>query len=391
MEAAFIPRSISAHLLEMADAYPVVTVTGPRQSGKTTLIRRLFPNLPYFSMEDPSLRELALSDPYAFLHRAGGEGMVLDEVQQCSSLLSYIQGLVDENPRLRFILSGSANFALLQRVTQSLAGRTAVLELLPLSYAELGARLNEMPLDDLLFRGFYPAAWSGRLRPATLYSHYVQTYLERDVRDLLSVKDLRAFRTFLRLCAARIGSLFNASEMSNEVGVSVNTIKSWLSVLEASYVVVLLSPYHANITRRLTKSPKLYFVDTGLACSLLDIESPKQLSRDKMRGHLFENFIIMEALKQRFNAGLANNLTFFRDSNGVEVDLVTKRKGMLQLTEIKSAITYNSDFEKGIRAFCHDFGDIVERSDIVYAGDIERNSSNISLLNYKTWCMSGTD
>lgn len=317
--------------------------------------------------------------------------MVLDEVQQCPSLLSYIQGIVDDNPRLRFILSGSANFALLQRVSQSLAGRTAVLELLPLSYAELGDRLAEQTLDELLFRGLYPAAWSGRLRPSTLYANYIQTYLERDVRDLLSVKDLRAFRTFLRLCAARIGSLFNASELSNEVGVSANTIKSWLSVLEASYVVVLLAPFHANVSKRLTKSPKLYFVDTGLACSLLDIESPKQLARDKMRGHLFENFIIMEALKQRFNTGRTNNLSFFRDSNGVEVDLVTKHEGMLHLAEIKSATTYNNDFEKGIRAFCKEFGDLVERCDIVYAGDIERTSSEIQLLNYRTWCLSGKD
>lgn len=384
----YIERDMSAAVLEAAGVYPVITVTGPRQSGKTTLVRHLFPGLPYRSLENPDVRRLALSDPVGFLHE-GPEGMVLDEVQRCPQLLSYIQGLTDERPDLRYVLSGSSNFAMMQSVTQSLAGRTAVFELLPLSLGEVMGAAEGLTLDELLLRGLYPAAWGRAIVPGMLYPNYVRTYLERDVRDLLAVKDLNAFQRFVRLCAARIGSVFNASELSGELGVSVHTVRSWLSVLEASYIVVLLQPFYANTRKRLTKSPKLYFVDTGLACSLLDIDSVSTLRRDKMRGHLFENLIVMEALKRRYNVGRGNNLCFYRDSNGNEVDLITRVEGALSLYEVKSSETYHPDFEKGIKRFCAEFPNQVGSCAVVYAGELESMGRSIKLMNYKTFVRHG--
>lgn len=379
---AYIERKISESIKEAAKSYSVITITGPRQSGKTTLIRHLFPDLPYYSLENLDVRNLAESDPVGFLN-SSSVGLVLDEVQNAPQLFSYMQGIVDENHDMCFVVSGSSNFAMMKSITQSLAGRTAVFELLPLSLEEVKDSASAMALDDLLFRGFYPAIWSGGKNPGLMYQNYVTTYLERDVRDLLAIKDLDAFRKFLCLCATRIGSIFNASELSGEVGVAVNTIKSWLSVLTASYVVVMLQPFYENTRKRLTKSPKLYFVDPGLACSLLEIESANQLRRDKMRGHLFENFIVAEALKSRFNSGRANNLCFYRDSNGNEVDLIIKKEGMLRLFEIKSSETFHTDFEKGIKSFCAEFPDKVESAAIVYAGSLENTTRSIKLINYK--------
>lgn len=236
--------------------------------------------------------------------------MILDEVHNAPNLLSYIQGMVDNDADRRFILSGSSQFAMLKKVTQSLAGRTAVFELLPLSYSEIREQVTDTPLDNLLFNGFYPAIYSGRNIPKFLYPAYMKTYLDKDVRDLLQIKDMMQFHTFIRLCAGRIGSLFKASELANEIGVSSHTVTAWLSVLQASYIVFLLPPYFENTRKRLTKTPKLYFTDTGLACHLLGIESPEQLARDKMRGALFENFIVTEALKRRYNQGKESNLYF---------------------------------------------------------------------------------
>jgi predicted AAA+ superfamily ATPase len=283
----------------------------------------------------------------------------------------------------RFILSGSSQFSVFKKITQSLAGRTAVLELLPLSFGEVEQDASAKTLDSLLFDGFYPAIYAGRNRASLLYASYVKTYLERDVRELLQIKDMLQFRTFLRLCAGRIGSLFNASELSGEVGVSVNTIKSWLSVLQASYVIMLLPPYFENTRKRLTKTPKLYFCDTGLACYLLGIESEQQLARDKMRGHLFENFIVNEALKSRYNRGEESNLFFFRDSNANEVDLLLKQGDRFTAIEIKSAQTYHPDFEKGFRALSSFLGDRVTTKAIIYAGDFENDKADIQLLNYR--------
>ena len=382
MDKEFIIRDISAVMLEMYKYFPVLTMTGPRQSGKTTLLRKVFKDLPYYSLENLDIRHFALNDPVGFLNQHP-EGMILDEAQNTPDLLSYIQGLVDHNPEKRFVLSGSSQFSVIVKITQSLAGRTGVLELMPLSYNEIKSKADEKSLDEVLLTGFYPALYSGKNIPSFFYPSYVKTYLERDVRDLLQIKDMMQFQVFLKLCAGRIGSLFNASELSGEVGVSVNTIKSWISVLQASYIIKLLPPFYENISKRLTKTPKLYFYDTGLACYLLDIETEQQLTRDKMRGHLFENFVIMEALKERYNQGKESNLFFYRDSNDVEVDLLLKNGNEYCAIEIKSSQTYHPEFEAGIKSLGKVLNNRLTDKAVIYAGDFENDTAEIQLLNYK--------
>jgi predicted AAA+ superfamily ATPase len=377
-----INRNIGKTIREAFHYFSVITVTGPRQSGKTTLIKQLFPGFQYYSLENPDTKLLALNDPRGFL-QSHTSGIILDEVQNAPELFSYIQGLVDENHERKFILSGSSNFALLKNITQSLAGRTAVFELLPLSMGEISALTEQKTVNEIIFDGFYPAIYSGEKTPSLFYSNYVKTYLDRDVRDLLNVKSITQFHTFLRLCAGRIGSLFNASELANEVGVSVKTITAWLSVLQASYIVYMLPPYFENIKKRLTKHSKLYFTDTGLACYLLDIENAIQLDRDKMRGHLFENFVVMNFLKNRYNKGKESNLYFYRDSNQNEVDLLLRQGNNFDITEIKSSMTYNPDFEKGINYFSGIFKNRVTHRQIIYCGELEKSVRDIKLLNFR--------
>lgn len=381
METKYIRRELSAAMEEAYRYFSVITVTGPRQSGKTTLIRNLFSDLPYYSLENLDVRGFAENDPVAFLNQHT-QGMILDEVHNAPHLLSYIQGMVDDNPDLRFILSGSSQFAMLKKVTQSLAGRTALFELLPLSYSEIQDMAVEMPLDKLLFDGFYPAIYAGRNVPKFLYPAYMKTYLDKDVRDLLQIKDMMQFHTFVRLCAGRIGSLFNASELANEIGVSSHTITSWLSVLQASYIIALLPPYFKSTRKRLTKTPKLYFTDTGLACHLLGIESPEQLARDKMRGALFENFVVMEALKHRYNQGKESNLYFYRDSNQNEVDLLLDKGQEFYGIEIKSSMTYHTGFEKALKQMNNWIEAPVQGKAVIYAGTFENTAGEIKLLNY---------
>jgi predicted AAA+ superfamily ATPase len=330
------------------------------------------------------VRSFATNDPVGFL-RQHPEGMSLDEVQNVPALLSYIQGIVDEYPEKKYILTGSSNFSLLKSVTQSLSGRTAIFELLPLSLSEIAARNTELSLDELICSGLYPAVITGKNKSESFYPHYIKTYIERDVRDLLKIKDLMTFRTFMRLCASRTGSIFNISEIANETGISVNTVKSWLSTLQTSYIVFMLPPYFENIGKRLVKSPKLYFTDTGLVCYLLDIETPEQLARDKMRGALFENLIVSEALKHRYNQGKESNLFFYRDSHQNEVDLLLRKGEQFHAIEIKSAQTYNSSFEKGLKVLESVFGERVIRQTIVYTGDFENTTGHRKLLNYRNF------
>lgn len=381
IETLYIHRELSKVIEEAASHFPVITITGPRQSGKTTLIRNEFKHLPYYSLENLDVRSYAENDPIAFLNQHP-EGMVLDEVHNTPHLLSYIQGMVDEHPERRFILSGSSQFAMLRKVSQSLAGRTAVFELLPLSYSEIRDHAEGKSLDELLFDGLYPAIYAERNIPKFLYPSYIKTYLDKDVRDLLQIKDMMQFHTFLKLCAGRIGSLFKVSELASEIGVSSHTITAWLSVLQASYIVVLLPPYFENSRKRLTKTPKLYFTDTGLACHLLDIETPQQLARDKMRGALFENFIVMEAMKRRYNQGKESNLYFYRDSHQNEIDLLLKKSSGLYGIEIKSAMTYHADFEKALKQMDAWIEEPVLGKAIVYAGSLENTAAEIKLLNY---------
>ncbi|MCI6803974.1 MAG: ATP-binding protein [Prevotella sp.] len=383
MKQAYIKRKIESTILEAAKYFPVITVTGPRQSGKTTMLKHIFPHLHYYSLEDLDTRSFAMEDPVRFLH-LHEDGMILDEVHNYPELLSYIQGIVDEQPQKKFVLSGSSNFALLKKVSQSLAGRSGVFELMPLSIEEVKGQIEYVDdADQLLYQGLYPAVCSCKNIPKFLYPSYVKTYLERDVRDLLNVKDIRLFNMFLKLCAGRIGSVFNASEIAGEIGVSSKTIQAWVSILQASYVVYLLPPYFENSRKRLTKSPKMYFCDTGLACTLLGIESAEQLAFDKMRGHLFENLIVVELLKRRLNEGKESNLYFYRDSNQNEVDILVNNGSSLDAIEVKSAMTYNPSFKKALLKVNEWVNPPVGKRTIIYAGTLEDDKGDIRLLNYR--------
>ena len=383
MKLAYIKRKIESTILEAAKYFPVITVTGPRQSGKTTMLKQIFPHLHYYSLEDLDTRSFAMEDPVRFLH-LHEDGMILDEVHNYPELLSYIQGIVDEQPHKKFVLSGSSNFALLKKVSQSLAGRSGVFELMPLSIEEVKGQIEYVDdADQLLYQGLYPAVCSCKNIPKFLYPSYVKTYLERDVRDLLNVKDIRLFNMFLKLCAGRIGSVFNASEIAGEIGVSSKTIQAWVSILQASYVVYLLPPYFENSRKRLTKSPKMYFCDTGLACTLLGIESAEQLAFDKMRGHLFENLIVVELLNRRLNEGKESNLYFYRDSNQNEVDILVNNGSSLDAIEVKSAMTYNPSFEKALLKVNEWVNPPVGKRTIIYAGTLEDDKGDIRLLNYR--------
>lgn len=382
MSDNFIPRTMSSAIKEAAQYFPVITLTGPRQSGKSTLLRHLYADIPYFSMEDPDIRITVKNDPKGFLSQFP-DGVIIDEVQNVPELLSYIQGIVDNDPKRKFFLTGSSQFGLLRSVSQSLAGRSAVFELLPLSLSEIASEDNGDSVDEILYRGFYPAVWSGKNIPKLLYPNYVKTYIERDVRDLLAIKDLDLFQRFVRLCAARIGSIFNASELSNELGVSVNTVNSWVSVLQASYLIYLLPPFFTNTRKRLTKSPKIYFTDCGLAAYLLDIDSPPTLNRDKMRGHLFENMVIMDFLKDAYNAGRNGGLYFYRDSNGNEVDLLIKNGSEYDCYEIKSASTFHPDFIKGLKSFEKAFPGMTHKATLIYSGDEMPEFNGVSIHNYR--------
>jgi len=383
MKENYIKRDIEATVLEAAQYFPVITVTGPRQSGKTTMVRQIFPNLHYYSLEDLDTRNFAMEDPVRFLH-LHQEGMILDEVHNFPDLLSYIQGIVDEDPSKKFILSGSSNFALLKKVSQSLAGRSGVFELMPLSISEAKkGGVDVSDVDTLLYSGLYPAICSEKNIPKFLYPAYVKTYLERDVRDLLNVKDMRQFSMFLKLCAGRIGSVYNATELANEVGVTSKTIQAWTSILQASYVLYLLPPYFENTRKRLIKSSKLYFCDTGLACALLGIESAEQLAFDKMRGHLFENLVVTELLKHRLNEGKESNLYFYRDSNQYEVDILVDNQSSLEAIEVKSAMTFSPSFEKALKKVDEWVKLPVSKRMVVYSGALEDKNGDIQLLNYQ--------
>lgn len=382
MTTSYISRAITDAIIEAARYFSVITLTGPRQSGKSTLLRHIFNNIPYFSMEDPDVRLFAKTDTKGFLHQFKN-GVIIDEVQNVPEILSYIQGIVDIYPERKFYLTGSSQFALLNTVTQSLAGRSAIFELLPLALTEIDGLDSGDTLDDILYKGFYPAVWSGKIIPRLLYPNYVKTYVERDVRQILAIKDLDLFQRFIRLCAARIGSIFNASELSNELGVAVNTITSWVSVLQASYLIYLLPPFFANTRKRLTKSPKLYFTDCGLASYLLDIDSAQTMNRDKMRGHLFENMVVMEFLKKEFNSGNNGGLYFYRDSNGNEVDLLVKNGSMYNCYEIKSAATFHPDFSKGLKRFEEAFPELTNNKTVIYAGTNMPEYNGISIFNYR--------
>lgn len=378
----YLNRTIEGIIKEASKYFSVISVTGPRQSGKSTLLKHLFPDVPKYSLKDVNVRDFAEHDPVAFLHQHP-KGMFIDEVQKVPQLLEYIQGIVDDDPDCQFLLTGSSNFELLHGLCESLPGRAGVYELLPMTYQEAESTMKELPIDDFLFSGLYPAICAKKNLARLFYPSYVKTYLERDVRDLLKVKDQMQFMRFMKLCAARVGSVFNASDIAGQLGIDSKTVTNWLSVLQASYLVTLLPPYYENISKRLVKSPKLYFNDPGLACFLLDIESPRQLARDKMRGAIFENYVVMEAIKHRYNRGLLNGVYFYRDSHQNEVDILLKEEGEITAIEVKSSMTYHTSFEDSISKLSEWIKTPVVNKLIVYTGDFENTSSDIKLLNYK--------
>ena len=378
----YIHRKIEETILEASKYFSVIAVSGPRQSGKSTLLTQLFPLYEKYSLKDLNILDYAKNDPIAFLNQTD-EGMFIDEIQRCPQLLDYIQGIVDNNPKRHFALSGSSNFEVMKNLSESLAGRAGVFELLPMSIQEVTGKIDLDNLNQILYNGLYPSICAKKNIAKFFYPSYVRTYLEKDVRDLLQMKDQIRFTKFLKLCAARIGSLFNASELGAEIGVSSKTISHWISVLQASYLITLIPPYYENMPKRLVKSPKLYFNDPGLACYLLDIETPQQLDRDKMRGAIFENMIVMEAIKHRYNMGLKGGVFFYRDSNQNEVDLLIKQEGELTAIEVKSSMTYSSSFEKALAQIEGWIKTPISKKAIVYSGDFENSSGDINLINYR--------
>jgi len=338
-------------LLLLAEQYPVVVVTGPRQSGKTTLCRTVFADKAYVNLEMPDIRQYAIDDPRSFLADYS-DGVIFDEIQRAPELLSYIQGLVDEDGQSgRFILTGSQQFEMMHSVTQTLAGRVGLLKLLPCSLAELQRHGIIIKSDTQLFTGSYPRIYDKGLNPTQAMGDYFETYVQRDIRQLVQLKNVAVFETFVRLCAGRVGQLLNLSSLGADAGVSHATAREWINLLEASYILFQLRPWHANISKRLVKSPKLYFYDTGLASYLLGMESTKHIHSHPLRGHLFENMVIVEALKFRLNRGKRSNLSFYRDSGGHEVDMLLTIGSQLYPIEIKSGSTINSDYFKGLNFF----------------------------------------
>jgi len=378
----YIPRLLAQELHSALSEYPVVTVHGPRQAGKTTFVRTECTGYSYTNLEEPDTRARATSDPRAFLSGIG-KPAILDEIQRVPELLSYIQAEVDETGRNGlFVLTGSHQLELGQAVSQSLAGRTAVLTLLPLSMEEISGVVQDEPRGTILRRGFLPRIIDQGQEPTRAYRSYFQTYVERDLRSLLMVRDLSKFETFMRLLAGRVGQLFVASSLATELGVSYKTVQEWVSLLEASYVAFLLRPYHTSFGKRLVKAPKLYFIEPGLACHLLGIEKDDQVERDPLFGGLFENLVVAEALKARLNRGKDPSLYFLRDSNGAEVDLVLDRRPVPTPIEIKSSTTYHKDFRKGLERFSAMVGEDAGGY-VIYGGSRASEGQELRLVGYK--------
>ncbi|MBZ4220257.1 MAG: ATP-binding protein [Chlorobium sp.] len=379
-----IYRKLTATLQRLAKTFPVLAITGPRQSGKTTLAKAVFADKPYVTLEDPAERAFALEDAKGFLHRFR-DGAIFDEAQRWPDLFSYLQGMVDEDPIPgKFILTGSQQFGLLAGVSQSLAGRVGMTALLPLSISELtAASQSSLSLDTLIIKGFYPALHVREISPADWFASYIATYIERDIRQVLRVHDLSVFQRFVRLCAGRNGQLLNLNALAGETGISHKTARSWLSVLESSYIVYLLPPYFRNFGKRLIKTPKLYFLDQGLACWLLGIRSPELLALHPMRGAIFESFIISEFLKSRYNQGLPPDLYFWRDNNGLEADIVFESGTKLQPVEIKSGQTITGDYIRaGLRAARFAAEEALQPW-LIYGGDDSYERNGVTIMSWR--------
>lgn len=372
-----IPRAAEKEIRLLAQQFRAVAVIGPRQSGKTTLVRKIFTEKEYVNFENPDTRSFALEDPRGFLGNYP-KGAILDEAQRVPEIFSYLQQILDESDKKGlFIITGSNNFLLQEQISQSLAGRVAYLNLLPLTLDEIGKK-RPSSLNEYLFKGSYPSLYQENIDPAKWYANYIRTYIERDVRLLKNISNLLVFERFLRLCAGRIGQLLNMNSLAVETGVDNKTINAWIGILESSFVVFRLRPHHKNFNKRLIKMPKLYFYDTGLAIALLGIENPKQLEFHPFRGNLFENMVIVDFLKRRYNAAKTNNLYFWRDSIGNEVDILIDRGGSLVPIEIKSGQTITHEYFKGIK-----FWNKISKTTngfVVYGGSQEQKRSTGTIV-----------
>jgi predicted AAA+ superfamily ATPase len=379
-------RTLEQKLLELKNQFPVLALFGPRQSGKTTLARTLFPNYRYVNLESFEEQEFATDDPKGFLMRfQGDEGVILDEIQKTPKLLSYIQIEVDQNQSVgRFVITGSQNILLNHHVNQTLAGRVALTTLLPLSIEEI--RLAEkLPntAEQAVFKGYYPRVYHHSLDPIVFAESYVRTYVERDVRDIQQIISLLEFQKFMRLCAARIGQLLDLTDLSKDAGITLPTVKSWLSILEASYIIFLIQPHHANFTKRLVKMPKLYFYDTSLACNLLRLTTPDDVYDHYLRGGLFESMIISDFLKRRYHRCLPPNVYFWRDKLGNEVDILLEEKGKLIPIEIKSSVTIQNDMFDGLVKWCHLSETDPGSGSVIYAGEDQQTRKQGHIISWK--------
>lgn len=388
MNNKLINRDLESTIKEVYNHFPVITLTGPRQSGKTTLCRMVFPDMPYVNLEDLSTLAEVQADPKGFLGKHPN-GLIIDEAQNYPEIFSYLQVLVDDalfkgRRDLHYVVTGSNNFALLEKVTQSMAGRTSLMTLLPLSTKELASDRGDIETSELILFGGYPAVWMAEPQARRmLLSNYYSTYVERDIRKLINIKDLQAFQTFIRLCAARIGQEFNASNLAVETGVAVNTIRHWLSILSASYVVYLLHPYYANIGKRLTKMPKLYFYDTGLASFLLGIQTTEQMDTHPLRGSLFENFVVNDIMKFGSNRGAEEQLFFYRDKSKHEVDVLRLLPGKVEAYEVKSCKTYSQDLFSNLTYLKTLLKDNLSKTMVIYDGDQENFENDSGFCNFR--------
>lgn len=377
-----IERTLASKITALAQKFQVITLTGPRQSGKTTLVKANFPTLPYVSLEEPDIRQIALNDPRGFLSNYP-KGAILDEIQNAPDLFSYIQGLVDGDRQIQFILTGSSNFLLLEKISQTLAGRTAVLHLLPFSYSELEPNVTPFEhYESLIFKGQYPRIYDRDIPPTDFYPSYIQTYVERDVRMMKNIGDINAFIQFIQLCAGRTGQLLNYTSLANDAGISPNTAKAWLSILESSYILYRLQPFHKNFNKRLVKSPKLYFYDTGVACSLLGIRDENQVNTHYLKGALFENLIINEFIKRSFHRGEHQLPYFWRDSNNKEIDCLLVEGEWIVPVEIKSSKTISNSYFDNLRYWYQLTGKTEQHGYVVYGGD---QSTHTSKGMYVSW------
>ena len=378
-------RTLSSLIVKASKQYSVISITGPRQSGKTTLSKGLFSDFAYFNLENPLTREFAKNDPKAFL--AQDKKMVIDEIQRVPELFSYLQVIVDNEKKRKFVITGSQNFLISEKISQTLAGRIAIFRLLPLSLKELqNNKIVPVDIYKLLVKGGYPRLYDEKLDFSEWYANYIETYLQRDVREIKEIKNLSDFQTFLGLCAGRTGQILNLSSLANDAGVSVPTIKEWLSVLEASYVIYRLQPFYENFNKRLIKSPKIYFYDTGLACALLGIKTEKELAKHPLMGNIFETFVVSELQKQNLHRQMRLNFYYLRDKQGNEVDLLYKTGQKLHLLEIKSAQSFRLDFVKAFDYFAKISGKETENQ-IIYGGDLKQKRSNFVLLPWKEMCL----